>query len=48
MRQASLGFLAGMVVMAAIVMLELWSLAPQQPHAGTEYGTGIATALCDC
>jgi hypothetical protein len=48
MRQTFWGFLAGMTVMAAIVMVELWSLTPRPPYGGTEYGTGIPIDLRDC
>ena len=38
MKQASWGFLAGMVFMAALVMVEIWGLTPRI-DTGTEYGT---------
>lgn len=47
MRQATLGFLAGMVVMAALIMVELWGLTPRQPDGG-DRGSGFTIDLRDC
>lgn len=48
MRQASWGFLAGMAVMTAIVVVELWSPTPQPMSDLTGYDTGTAVDLRDC
>jgi hypothetical protein len=47
MKQASLGFLAGMVFMAAVVTVEIWGLTPRIDTT-TEYGTGVAVDSRDC
>jgi hypothetical protein len=47
MKQASLGSLAAMVFMAALVMVEIWGLTPRI-DIGTGYGSGVVLDLRDC
>jgi hypothetical protein len=43
MKQASWGFVAGMMVMAG-----LWGLTPRTPETPGRYGAGVAIDLRDC
>ena len=48
MKQPSWGFLAGMMFMAAVIMIELWGLTPRQADAGREYGADMPLDQRDC
>jgi hypothetical protein len=48
MKQACWGFLAGMVVMAALIVCDLSLLPPRQPDGAAGYKVGTVSDMRDC
>jgi hypothetical protein len=48
MKQTQWGFLAGMMFMAAVIIVALWGLTPREVDTGREYGAGTLIDLRDC